>query len=195
MLLRAPLTFLPVESWNVLHFLPGIKILMNPSDSILLILQIENDNQTPNQIRNHNFHKLLLDMLNPVDCSGVCWAQISIRLYRVLSFLFLCSDFLFYYMHILVQSRSAKSRILVFNSVTVVCCYVFLSKEIELPLCYVERHSTSRNFDFYFVSLYFLEKNVHVLYQIQENTANNWKWSWQVSCQSYGQWPSFHYGQ
>ena len=72
MLLRAPLTFLPVESWNVLHFLPGIKILMNPSDSILLILQIENDNQTPNQIRNHNFHKLLLDILNPVDCSGVC---------------------------------------------------------------------------------------------------------------------------
>ena len=147
-LLLAPLTFLLVESWSVLHFLPSIRIPMNPSDSSLLILQIKNVNQTPNQMRNHNYHKLILDMLNPVDCSGVCWAQISIRLYRVLSFLFLCSDFLFYYMHILVQSRSAKSRILVFNSVTVVCCYVFLSKVIELPLCYVEQHSTSKNFDF-----------------------------------------------
>ena len=110
------------------------------------------------QLRNHNFHKLLFNMSNPVDCSGVCWAQISIRLYRVLSFLFLCSDFLFYYMHILVQSRSAKSRILVFNSVTVVCCYVFLSKAIELPLRYVERHSTSKKFDFYFFTLLFRGK-------------------------------------
>ena len=34
---------------------------------------------------------------------------------------------------------------------------------------------------------YFSGENVHVLYQIQENTVNYWKWSWQVSCQSYGQ--------